>query len=126
MPEKQNLRHSLRGKDLVFTSPTPPARMAENEYRTFTIGATHLVSPSSLFWDTKLEWEVDVEQTKDMMVREIKRGASISSRPPVRKAVDASIAAVRCVPSHDDIPETPSTHVLSTVSSAAFLLPKGT
>ncbi|KAH9990340.1 hypothetical protein BJV77DRAFT_1013145 [Russula vinacea] len=30
--------------------PTPLPSAAENEYRTFTVGATHLVSPSSVFW----------------------------------------------------------------------------
>ena len=33
----------------IFTSPTTPPRVAENEYRTFTVGVTHFVSLSSLF-----------------------------------------------------------------------------
>jgi hypothetical protein len=51
MPEIQNQsRYSFGGKVLIFTGPTPLPRVAENEYKTFTVGATHLVSPSSLFW----------------------------------------------------------------------------
>ena len=107
-----------RGNSLVLTSPTPPPMVEENEYKTFTVGVTHFVSPSSPFRDslnpgicsrrkvrtasgeshdwrvgrsrwearsffvfrlyvsnaalkteTKLDSEVDVEGTADMMVR---------------------------------------------------------
>jgi hypothetical protein len=41
--------NSLQRKFLIFTSPTPCPRAAENEYRTFTVGVTHFVSLLSPF-----------------------------------------------------------------------------
>ena len=107
-----------RGNSLILTSPTPPPIVEENEYKMFTVGVTHFLSPSSSFRDsliagicsrrtvrtasgeshdwrvgrsgwearsflvfrlyvsnaalkteTKLDCEVDVEGTADMMVR---------------------------------------------------------
>jgi hypothetical protein len=40
-----------KGDIVIFTSPTPSARVAENAYRTFTVGTSHFAVPSSLFWD---------------------------------------------------------------------------
>jgi hypothetical protein len=34
---------------LILTSPTPWLMVSENECRTFTVGVTHFVSPSSRF-----------------------------------------------------------------------------
>ena len=41
---------------VILTSPTPWPTVAENAYTTFTVGATHLVSPSSLFLDWLDPW----------------------------------------------------------------------
>jgi hypothetical protein len=40
-------RNSPRRNVLIFTSPTPWPMVPENEYKTFTVGVTHFVSPSS-------------------------------------------------------------------------------
>ena len=37
---------------LILTSPIPWPSVSENAYNTFTVGATHLASPSSPFWDS--------------------------------------------------------------------------
>ena len=36
---------------MIFTNPTAPPRVVENEYKTFTVGLTHFVSLSSPFRD---------------------------------------------------------------------------
>ena len=49
---KVNVRAGiLHEENRILTSPTPWPSVAENAYRTFTVGATHFVSLSSLFWD---------------------------------------------------------------------------
>jgi hypothetical protein len=66
--------------------------------------------------DTKLECGVDVEGTEDMMVGEIRRGHQ-SVAAPVLWALPRLLSVTHT-------PKTHSTHILSTVSCTAFLLPR--
>jgi hypothetical protein len=52
MPEKQILEQKFFTRKMSdIHQPNTLPMVAENEYRTFTVGATHFVSPSSPFWD---------------------------------------------------------------------------
>jgi hypothetical protein len=44
-------RDYSRENVLILTSPIPCPIVSENAYKTFTVGLTHFVRPSSPFWD---------------------------------------------------------------------------
>ncbi|KAI0277893.1 hypothetical protein BGY98DRAFT_934140 [Russula aff. rugulosa BPL654] len=68
----------------IFTSPTTPPMVAENDNKTFTVGVTHVVSPI-LKMEAKLEDEVDVEGAADMMPQERTRPTTAPTLPAQEK-----------------------------------------